>query len=139
MPRPTRDRDAERARIRAAADRLLAGTPLRDASGRLTATALIAESGLRRDVVYEHPDLVEDYQARVKAQGSTPAAVQDLADRNAALTAELAAVKQALAEERATARALRKAAAELSLELHLARQELAGHGNVTRLPPAAPR
>jgi len=43
---------AEAAAIRAAADRLLAGTPLRSVSGKLTVTELITESGLRRDVVY---------------------------------------------------------------------------------------
>jgi hypothetical protein len=58
MSRTRRDKAAERAAIAAAADRLLVGTPLRSASGKLTATELIAESALRRDVVYEHTDLV---------------------------------------------------------------------------------
>jgi hypothetical protein len=54
-----RDRDAERAAIRAAAGRLLAGTPLRSATGKRTGTALITECALRRDVVYgDHKDLV---------------------------------------------------------------------------------
>ena len=34
MPRSARDRDVERVRLRVAADRLLAGTPLHSASGR---------------------------------------------------------------------------------------------------------
>jgi hypothetical protein len=70
-----RDRDAQRVAIRAAAGRLLAGTPLRSATGKLTGTELITESGLRRDVVYgDHKDLVEEFQAQVKAQQFTPLA-----------------------------------------------------------------
>jgi hypothetical protein len=64
---PSRDRDAERSAVRAA-DRLLVGTPLRSATGKLTGTELTVESGLRRDVVYgDHKDLVEEFQA---SQGS---------------------------------------------------------------------
>jgi hypothetical protein len=129
----SRDRDAERVTVRAAADRLLAGTLLRSETGKLTSTELIAESGLRRDVVYgDHKDLVEEFQARVKAQRSTPLAVQDLAAERDTLAAELATVRQELARERSGTAALRKIAAELALELHQARAELAS--NVTRLP-----
>ncbi|MFE5327265.1 hypothetical protein ACFRCG_12860 [Embleya sp. NPDC056575] len=47
--------------LRAAAERLLAGTPLRSISGKLTGSELITESALRRDVVYgNHKDLVEE-------------------------------------------------------------------------------
>jgi hypothetical protein len=76
MSRTPRDRDAETAAILAAINRLLEGTPLRSESGKLTATELITESGLRRDIVYEHPELLELFKARVKAQHSTPAAMQ---------------------------------------------------------------
>lgn len=138
MARRARDRDAERTSIRSATDRLLAGTPLRSTSGKLTATELIAESGLRRDVVYDHPDLVEEFQARVKAQNSTPAAYQQLAEQNAALTAALAATKRHLADELATTVILRKALAELSLELQQAKGELAELGAVTLLRAGRP-
>nr|WTB34210.1 hypothetical protein OG781_36130 [Streptomyces sp. NBC_00830] len=78
--RRPRDLEIERAALRAAADRLPAGTPLRSASGKLTASELLRESGLRRDVAYGgHKDLVEEFQARVKAQHCTPAAMQELA------------------------------------------------------------
>jgi hypothetical protein len=66
MGGPPRDRAAERAAITAAAARLLAGTPLRAPSGKLTATELIAESALRRDILYEHRDLVDDFRARAQ-------------------------------------------------------------------------
>lgn len=130
----SRDRDAERSAIRAASGRLLAGTPLRSATGKLTGTELIAESGLRRDVVYgDHKDLVEEFQARAKAQRSTPLAAQDLAAERDTLAAELAAVRQELARERSAAAVLRKIAAELALELNQARTETGG--NVTLLQP----
>ncbi len=62
MSRVRRDRDAERAAIRAAAERLLAGTPVRSTTGNLTGTELITEWALRRDVVYgDHKDLVEEF------------------------------------------------------------------------------
>jgi hypothetical protein len=41
MARQPLDRDADRSAMRAAADRLLAGTPLRSATGKPTVTELI--------------------------------------------------------------------------------------------------
>ncbi|MEV6019982.1 hypothetical protein [Streptomyces sp. NPDC051997] len=136
--RRPRDREAERAALRAAADRLLAGTPLRSVSGKLTASELLRESGLRRDVAYgDHKDLVEEFQARVKAQSATPAAMQELADKYAEVKEKLAAITEELAKERAAGATLRRIIAELSLELDQAREELGQSGNVARLP--APR
>jgi hypothetical protein len=130
-----RDRDAERAAVRAAAGRLLAGTPLRSATGRLTGTELIAESGLRRDVVYgDHKDLVEEFQAQVKAQQFTPLAALDLAPERDKLASELAGVRQELARERADSAVLRRIAAELAIELDQARREMPASSKVTRLP-----
>lgn len=135
MSRAPREREAEHATIRAAAGRLLAGIPLRSASGKLTVSELITESGLRRDVVYaDYKELAEEFQARVKAQGCAPLAMQALAEENARLKEKITEIKAGLAEERAAAAALRKAVAELSLELRQAREELASAGNVTRLP-----
>ena len=133
MARHPRDRDADRTAIRAAADRLLAGTPLRSASGKLTVTELITESGLRRDVAYGHRDLIDDFRARLRTQDSTPAAFQHLASQNAELTEALADARKHLATEQATTAILRKALAELSLELQEAQDELTALGNVTRL------
>ncbi|MET9834020.1 hypothetical protein ABZ078_33065 [Streptomyces sp. NPDC006385] len=136
--RRPRNREAERAALRAAADRLLAGTPLRSSSGRLTASELLRESGLRRDVAYgDHKDLVEEFQARVKAQSATPDAMQKLADKYAEVKEKLAAINEELANERAAGATLRRIIAELSLELDQAREELRQSGNVGRLP--APR
>jgi hypothetical protein len=137
MGRKPRDRNAERAAIAAAAERLLAGTPLRSASGKLTATELIVESGLRRDVVYEHDKthkVVENFMAQVKARGAVPDAMRQLADDNQRLKTKLDEARTALAEERGKTRVLQRVATELSLELEQARQELAAAQQVTWLP-----
>lgn len=137
MTRKSRDRNAEREAIRAAATRLLASTPFRSTSGKLTGTELIAECGLRRDIVYgDHKDLVDEFKAWAKAQNFTPQVAQRMAEDNAALRDALAKTKDELAAERERVRALVRATAELSLELAQAREELATAQLVTRLPGA---
>jgi hypothetical protein len=90
VSRPPRDRQAERDAIHAAAARLLAGTPPRSATGGLSATELATESGLPRWKLYEHRDLVEDFQARVHAQDAVPDAQLQLKADNERLAANLA-------------------------------------------------
>src|SRR5690606_5892280 len=81
MTRRNRDRDAEREAVRAAATRLLAGAPFRSTAGKLTGTELIAECGLRRDIVYgDHKDLVDEFKARATAQNFTPQVAQRIAE-----------------------------------------------------------
>jgi hypothetical protein len=128
-----RDRAAEQAAITAAADRLLAATPLRSATGKLTVSELITESGLRRDAVYDHPHLIDAFKARIKAKDTAPAALTALAAERDDLRSQLTAVKDELARERHASSILRKLAAELSLELDQAREELTAAGNVTPL------
>ncbi|MFE6755605.1 hypothetical protein ACFVDQ_18665 [Streptomyces sp. NPDC057684] len=80
--RRLRDLQAERAALRAAADRLWAGAPLRSDSGKLTASELLCESTLRRGIAYgDRKDLVEEFPARVRARDATPSAMQELAAR----------------------------------------------------------
>ncbi|MDJ0464285.1 hypothetical protein [Streptomyces sp. H27-C3] len=118
MTRKNRDREAERQEIRAAAERLLAGTPLRSPVGELTGTELIAECGLRRDVVYgDHKELVDEFRTRARAQNFTPQVVQNMADENIVLREALTKTKADLAAERERVHALVRAATELSLEL----------------------
>ncbi|GAA3083329.1 hypothetical protein GCM10020000_81840 [Streptomyces olivoverticillatus] len=113
-------------------------TPLRSASGKLTASELLRESTLRRDVAYgDHKDLVEEFQARVRAQNATPSAIKELVDKCTELKEKLAVVTNDLTEERAVTATLRRIVAELDLELQQAREEIEQSGNVTRLP--APR
>lgn len=134
-----RDRAAEQAAITAAAERLLAATPLRSATGKLTVSELIAESGLRRDIVYEHPQLIDTFKARAKARDERPAALTALASERDELRDKLTAAREELACQDQAAGMLRKVIAELSLELDQAREELATLGNVTPLRPARDR
>lgn len=137
MSRVPRDREDEHAAIKAATERLLTGIPLRSTSGKLTASELITESGVRRDIVYaNHKDLVEAFQVKVKAQNSTPLTMQQLADEHAALQEKLTEVKTELAAERAAGAALRRMVAELSLELQHAHDELTTNSAVTPLRPS---
>jgi hypothetical protein len=63
----------ERARVQAAIDRLLAGTPLRS-DGKLTIVSLATEAGVKRHVLtHKHTDLKDLFYAKVRAQGHTPA------------------------------------------------------------------
>ncbi|MEV6932502.1 hypothetical protein AB0M46_49530 [Dactylosporangium sp. NPDC051485] len=64
----TADRDA----IRAAIDRLLAGTPRRS-NGSLTIVALADEANVKRHLLtHRHTDLKDDFYARVRARGHVP-------------------------------------------------------------------
>ena len=75
------DLDSQRAAIQAAADRLLAGTPLRS-TGELTVVQLAAEAGVKRWLLtHKHRDLAEQFQARAKAIGGDPPSVQKLKAR----------------------------------------------------------
>ena len=66
------DPDPQRAAIQAAADRLLAGTPLRS-TGELTVVQLAAEAGMKRWLLtHKHRDLAEQFQARAKAVDGDP-------------------------------------------------------------------
>jgi chromosome segregation ATPase len=92
---------AERAAIQAAADRLLAGTPLRS-TGELTVVQLAAEAGVKRWLLtHKHRDLAEEFQARAKARGGDPPQVQRLKARLHGLEERHAAVKAENAELRA--------------------------------------
>jgi len=133
-----RDRDAEQTAITAAAGRLLAATPLRSATGKLTVSELITESGLRRDIVYERPRLIDAFKARAKAHGTAPAALTTLTAERDELRSQLTAVKDELRGERHAASTLRKLITELSLELDQAREELAATGNLSMLRDRAP-
>jgi len=92
--------DSERGQIRAAMNRLLAGTPLRS-GGALTVVSLAVEAGVKRHLLtHRHTDLKDEFYARVKAQGSIPASEQELRD-------ELKAAQRKLAEAREENRQLK--------------------------------
>jgi hypothetical protein len=140
MSRKPRNLDAERAALHAAADRLLAGTPLHSTSGRLTATELITEAALRRDSVYgDHKALVDQFAARVKAQSSTPDTLRELASENDDLKQQLTRASEHLRQERLQSALLRRSVAELTIERDLAQEQLNAAAKVTVLPRAGDR
>ncbi|MGW6389834.1 hypothetical protein ACWFR1_04865 [Streptomyces sp. NPDC055103] len=62
----------ERDRIKAAIDRILAGTP-EESNGALTIVALAIEAGVPRNALTQrHLDLKNDFYERVRARGGTP-------------------------------------------------------------------
>jgi hypothetical protein len=128
-----RDRAAEQAAITAAAERLLAATPLRSATGKLTVSELITESGLRRDIVYDHPHLVDAFKARARARDAEPAALTALTAERDDLRSQLTTARDELRDEQRAASTMRKLVAELSLELDQAREELAAASSISVL------
>ncbi|WP_221936652.1 hypothetical protein [Skermania sp. ID1734] len=91
-----------RAEIRAAMDRLLAGTPLRS-DGALTIVSLAAEADIKRHLLtHRHTDLKDEFYARVRAQHHIPASEQQLRTELQALKTKLARVNRSNAELRET-------------------------------------
>jgi hypothetical protein len=89
--------DPTRNDIRAAMDRLLAGTPLRS-DGALTVVALAAEAGIKRHILtHRHTDLKDEFYARVRAQNRIPESEKRLRD-------ELAVAHRRLADLNAQSR-----------------------------------
>ncbi|MFE3556284.1 hypothetical protein ACFXKW_15665 [Streptomyces sp. NPDC059193] len=126
----------ERARIRAAMDRLLSETPIRS-NGALTIVALAIEAEVHRMVLQKrHKDLKEEFYARVrKEKGQTPdsekrlrTAITKLKEANAALTEENATFRDEIKQ-------LLLAIAVLTAENRTKDQQLASLSNVTLLRP----
>jgi ABC-type transport system involved in cytochrome bd biosynthesis fused ATPase/permease subunit len=91
----------QRDQIRAAMDRLLAGTPLRS-DGALTVVSLAVEASVKRHVLtHRHTDLKDEFYAHVRAQGHIPASEQQLRE-------QLESAKRQLAEAREDNRQLKK-------------------------------
>lgn len=87
----TSEHTAERDAIKAAAARLLAGSPVRS-NGALTVVALAEEAGVKRHVLtHRHTDLKDLFYAQVRAQGQVP-------DSERRLREELDTTRHRLAE-----------------------------------------
>lgn len=130
-----RDRDCERDTIKTASEHLLTGQSVHSRSGKLTITELITESGLRRDIVYDHPDLVDDFKLRARAQQAVPTSLQKIMDEKAALQAELTATKDALAHEQKSGAYLRRVIAEMSIELENKREQQTSNAEQAPVTP----
>ncbi|MCX5203921.1 hypothetical protein OG897_21000 [Streptomyces sp. NBC_00237] len=102
--------------ILAAMDRLLAGTPLRS-TGRLSVSQLAVEADVKRwQLTHQHLDLKELFQARVKAQGSTPAAFSKELSEHEELKRKYADLRQHCADLEERLRVYAAAINLLSLE-----------------------
>jgi septal ring factor EnvC (AmiA/AmiB activator) len=133
----------ERRQIRAAMDRILAGTPERS-NGALTIVALAIEAGVPRNALTQrHTDLKNEFYQRIRERGAP-------SDDEARLRAAIARLKQTIASKnkelsqlRADVPALVRAVNQLTLE----NQQLRGmhastSGSVIPFPgrdPARPR
>ena len=89
--------ESDRRLIRDAMTRLLDGDPIRS-DGKLTVKSLAAEAGLKRwYLTHRHTDLRDEFYDRVRAQGTTPAAMTTLYE-------EIAALKETHKQDRAALR-----------------------------------
>lgn len=86
--------DPVRQDIKAAMDRLLAGTPERS-TGRLSVAQLAREAGVKRwHLTHQHVDLKDDFQARVRGLDATRAWQAATADELEALQLEHAELRR---------------------------------------------
>ena len=123
----------ERARIGAAMDRILAGTPERS-DGALTVVALATEAGVPRNALTQrHTDLKDEFYQRIRERGADNGDEARLRATIAKLRQTIAGKNRELAQLRADVPALVRAVNQLTLELQQARDETAALGNVTRL------
>jgi septal ring factor EnvC (AmiA/AmiB activator) len=131
----------ERERIRAAMDRILAGTPERS-SGALTVVALALEAGVPRNALTQrHTDLKNEFCKRVKDTGADNEDEARLRATIARLRQTIAAKNRELAQLRTDVPALVRAVSQLTLENQQLRDARAG-GSVVPFPgrtPARPR
>jgi septin family protein len=99
----------ERARIRAAADRLLAGQPAAS-DGALTITGLAAEAGVHRMALMKrHADLKNEFQERVRAQ------TQQVTDEERRLLETVARLRRTVAAQREEISSMRHQLTQLTL------------------------
>lgn len=131
----TTERDA----IRAAADRLLDGTPLRS-TGELTVVQLAAEADVKRWLLtHKHRDLAEHFQARARLLAGDPPPIAALKKRISELEDDNARLKAADAERQTLTEFYAHIANELSTELDRVtteRDELLGNVRSISLAPS---
>ena len=90
---------AERAAIRAAGDRLLAGAPLRSRTGELSIVQLAVEADAKRHLLtHKHIDLKDHFAALVKTQGRVPEAFKPLEAKGEQLGADNARLRKRITE-----------------------------------------
>jgi len=131
----------ERDRIRAAMDRILAGTPERS-SGALTVVALAVEAGVPRNALTQrHTDLKDEFYQRIRERGAVNEDEARLRATIARLRQTIAGKNKELSQLRADVPALVRAVHQLTLENQQLRDARAD-GSVIPLTgrmPARPR
>jgi hypothetical protein len=106
----------ERDRIRAAMDRILAGTPQRS-NGALTIVALALEAGVPRNALTQrHTDLKNQFYQRIRERGAPNEDEARLRATIARLRQTIAGKNEKLAQLRADVPALVRAVHQLTLE-----------------------
>jgi septin family protein len=99
----------ERTRIRAAAERLLAGQPVAS-DGALTVVALATEAGVHRMALMKrHADLKNEFYQRVRTQ------TQQITDEERRLRQTVAKLRQTITRQREEIRDLRHQVTHLTL------------------------
>jgi hypothetical protein len=126
--------DHERGQIRAAMDRLLAGTPLRS-DGALTVVSLAIEAEVKRHLLtHRHTDLKDEFYARVRAQGRVPASEQELHDELKATQQKLAAAREENRQLKASVEAFARIVNVLTVENDRLIQQQGKQGSKTLIP-----
>ncbi|WP_327724033.1 hypothetical protein [Streptomyces europaeiscabiei] len=106
----------ERDRIKAAMDRILAGTP-EESNGALTIVALAIEAGVPRNALTQrHLDLKNDFYEKVRARGGTP-------DRERRLRKQVVKLKELRAADAEEIKQLRADVESLIGALHQSESE----------------
>jgi chromosome segregation ATPase len=129
----------ERARIRAAMDRILEGNPERS-NGALTVVALALEAGVPRNALTQrHTDLKNEFYQRIKEKGTDNGDEARLRATITRLKTTLAAKNKELTQLRADVPALVRAVNQLTMENQQLRDMHASTGgSVIPFPGRAP-
>ncbi|MER5845835.1 hypothetical protein ABT126_01710 [Streptomyces sp. NPDC002012] len=129
----------ERDRIRAAMDRILAGTP-EHSNGALTIVALAQEAQAPRNALTQrHPDLKNDFYDKVRARGTMPDSEKRLRRQVTKLKELRAADAKELTALRSDVEALVGVLHQAQMEIRQLRQQLAVPDSRVRSLPTQPR
>ncbi|MEV7121237.1 hypothetical protein [Kitasatospora griseola] len=130
----------ERDRIRAAMQRIFAGTA-QHSNGALTIVALAQEAGAPRNALTQrHPDLRNEFYDHVQQRGAVPDTEARLRATVAKLKRTIAAKNKELGQLRADVPALVRVVNQLTLENQLLRDQLvADDPQVIPLRPRSPQ
>jgi FtsZ-binding cell division protein ZapB len=129
----------ERDRIRAAMDRILAGTP-EHSTGALTVVALAQEAQVPRNALTQrHPDLRNEFYGKVRERGQMPDAEKRLRKQIVKLKELRAKDAVELAELRRDVQGLLRVVNQLTLENQQLRTELTAPRARLRVLPGQPQ